>query len=270
MFFTLTMKLIDTHAHLDFPQFEGEIEEVIKNSQKLGVDKIVNIGCDQERAKTAVKIAKKYKNVFATVGLHPSDINEENFEKDFAIIEELATSHQKNKIVGIGECGLDFFKQKNPPIELQKKAFRKHIELAIKINKPVIIHFRDAKEIAEEFFEQNRDLKGYKFVVHCFSENLEFAKKIIDWGGMISFTGIVTFLNAGIVQEVAKNISLDKIMIETDCPFLAPQKYRGQRCEPAYVLEVAKKIAELKEISVEEVAKKTTQNAENFFLFESF
>lgn len=253
------MKLIDTHAHLDFPQFENDIDEVVENAKKAGVYKIVNIGCSAERAKKAIKIAEKYDNIFATVGLHPSDLKEENFEKEFAEIEKLSTHP---KVVAIGECGFDFFRKDKSEYPLQKKILQMQINLAKKNKLPVVIHLRDCKKKALEFLKENHN---FKFVVHCFSEDVNFANEIINLGGMISFTGIVTFPNSQQVQEVVKNVSLEKIMIETDAPFLAPQKNRGQRCEPACVLDIAQKIAELKDISIEEVAKITTKNAEEFF-----
>ncbi len=248
------MKIIDTHAHLDFPQFKSDLGEVIKNAKKEGVNKIINIGCNAKRAKKAVQIAEQFENVFATVGIHPDD----EF-KDFEVIEELA---KHPKVVGIGETGLDFFRKENPSRKKQEESFLKQINLAKNVNKPVVVHLRNAHDEALEFLRKNHD---FPFVVHCFSENLDFANQVIEMGGLISFTGIVTFPNAKEVQEVVKNIPLEKIMLETDCPFLAPQKHRGQRCEPAYTLEIANKIAELKNLSLKEIAETTTKTAERFF-----
>lgn len=253
------MKLIDTHAHLDFPQFENDLDEVVQSAKKAEVYKIINIGCDHKRAKKAIEIAEKYDNIFAAVGLHPSDLDKESLEQNFAEIEKLAIHP---KVVAIGECGFDFFHKDHSCYPLQKKALEMQVNLAKKLQLPVIIHLRDCKTKALEFLKENHH---FKFVIHCFSEDLDFANEIINLGGMISFTGIVTFPNAQKVQEVAKEIPLEKIMLETDSPFLAPQKYRGQRCEPGFTLEVAKKIAELKNISIEEVAEVTTKNAKVFF-----
>lgn len=248
------MTIIDTHAHLDFPQFKDDLKETVENAQESGVEKIITIGCNAERAKRTIKIVQQFDNVFAAIGIHPDD----EF-KDFETIEELV---KHPKVVAIGECGLDFFREKNPSRKKQEIALAKQIDLAKKHQKPVILHFRNAREEALEYLRKNHD---FPFVVHCFSEDLAFAEEIISLGGLISFTGIVTFPNAKTVQETAKKIPLEKIMLETDCPFLAPQKHRGQRCEPAYTYEIADKIAELKNLSLQEVAETTTKTTEKFF-----
>lgn len=250
------MTLIDTHAHLDYSQFANDLAQVVKNAEKSGVKKIITIGCTGQIAKQTIQIAENYPFIFAAIGIHPEEpFSEEGFET----IEKLATHP---KVVAIGECGLDFFRPENPPQKEQIASFARHIALARKVNKPLIIHLRNARSEALEFLKNNHD---FPFVVHCFTEDIEFAEQIIAWGGMISFTGIITYPNAQQVRAVAQKIPLEKIMLETDCPFLAPQKYRGQRCEPAHTVEIAEKIAELKNLSLAEVAAQTTRNSEQFF-----
>jgi TatD DNase family protein len=253
------MKLVDTHAHLDFPQFAEPLSELIARAKNKGVEQIVNIGCDLARAQKAVLLAKKYPEISAAIGIHPDDVSE-NFQEQFTQIAHLA---QSKEVVAIGESGFDFFHQEKDLVyETQKAAFKSHLELAKSLNKPLVIHLRNAREEALEFLQTE---KPKKFVIHCFSEDWQFAEKIFELGGLISFTGIVTFPNAKLVQEVAKKAPLDKIMLETDAPFLAPQRWRGGRNEPGFVSEVAVKISELKQISIEEVAEATTKTAQDFF-----
>jgi TatD DNase family protein len=250
------MKLIDTHAHLDFPQFKDDLDQVVKNAKEKGVYKIVNISCNPERAKACLEIADRFENVFCAVGIHP---DEHVKEGDFEEISKLA---RHKKVVAIGECGLDFFREENPDRKIQEEMFLRHINLAKSLYKPVVVHFRNAYDEALDFLIRHHD---FEFVVHCFSEDLRFAEKIIELGGMISFTGILTFKNAKLIKEVASSLPLDRIMLETDCPFLAPQRYRGERCEPAYVYEIADYLADLRDLSLAEIAEITTFNAERFF-----
>jgi TatD DNase family protein len=251
--------LIDTHCHLDFPQFDEDREAVIIRAKEAGVRKVITIGCHVQAAPKAIAIAEKHEGIFAAVGIHPDDAHE-NFDSDFKIIQKHSLH---NIVVAIGETGLDFYREENPTKTQQFHAFEQHIALAKKLHKPVIVHLRSADKEAEEFFSSHHD---FPFVIHCFSSDWNFAKKILDWGGMVSFTGIVTFKNADPkLLEVVKKAPLDRIMVETDAPFLAPVPNRGKRNEPAFTADTAKRIAELREISFEELAQKTTENAERFF-----
>lgn len=251
--------IIDTHCHLDFPQFEEDREEVIIRAKENGVTKMVTIGCHVEAAPKAVKIAKENKGIFAAVGIHPDDPMQ-NFSDDFSVITELA-SHKE--VVAIGETGLDFFREENPSKSLQFHSFEQHVELAKSLKKPVIVHLRNADKEAEEFFSAQHD---FPFVIHCFASDWNFAKKILDWGGMLSFTGIVTFKNATPeLLEVAEKVPADRIMVETDSPFLAPVPVRGKRCEPAFTRHTAEFLADYRGERHEDFFAQTTKNAEAFF-----
>lgn len=252
--------LIDTHCHLDFPQFEDNQKETIQNAFNAGVQKMITIGCHPKTFQKTIDIIEEYKNIFGAIGIHPCDISEENFHQEIEQIEMLL-SHKK--IVAIGETGLDFFREENPSKKIQYKSFEQHMEFSRKYKKPVIVHLRDAEKEAEEFFQNHHDTP---FVLHCFVGNWEFAKKMLDFGAHLSFSGIITFKNCSEEHlEVVKKTPLDRIFVETDSPFLAPVPNRGKRNEPAFVVEMAKKIAELRGILYEDVCEQTTKNAENFF-----
>lgn len=259
--------IIDTHAHLMFKDFgtDKEIKEVIERAFGNGVEKIINVGCSLESSEQAVLMAEKYDNLYATVGLHPYDSLDAN-EKLMKKWEQMILSNKK--IVAVGECGLDYFKARISK-EIQKNAFLLQLRLAQKTGLPVIIHNRNADddclEILKEFDGSNGNPR-VKAVFHCFGSDIRFARKIWQDGYFTSFTGIITYLKTENLREVVEEVPSDMFMVETDCPYLAPQKYRGKRNEPSYVVEVAKKIAEIKEISAEEVERISTQNVEKFFI----
>jgi len=254
------MKIIETHAHLDFPQLFDRIPEIIDRGKCAGINKIISIGCDALRAKKTSQICKKFSSIFGAVGIHPNDCGD-NFSENIKKIEKIATENKK--IVAIGETGLDFFYSKNPPKKQQVLAFREHIKLAKKLKKPLILHFRNAENLAAEILPE---LKGQKFVVHCFSGDQNFAKKIFNLGGKISFTGIITFPNCQPeVIEVLQSASPENFFFETDSPFLAPQKFRGKINEPSFLLEIIKFAAKIRNEKVEELAIKSTKAAELFF-----
>jgi len=251
---------IDTHAHLTFPEFKDDLDQVITRAKEAGLEAIVNIALGNEALEESLKIASSYPNyVYTAFGLHPheaKDCTDEIFETTKKLAKE-------KKIVAIGEMGLDYF-YKHSPIEIQQEVFRKFLRLAQELNLPTIIHIREASNDAIKILkEENKgNLKG---VLHCFGGDMELGQVALDMGLLVSFTGTITFPKANQVREAAKQISLEKIMIETDCPFLAPQTFRGKRNEPAFVVEVAKKLAEVKGVSLEETTKQTTSNAKTFF-----
>lgn len=251
------MNFIDTHIHIDFPQFNQDREEVIKRAQKKEVYKMINIGCNLKSSQKSLELAEKYPQIWATVGVHPSDVN----EYDLKTAEKVYQLAQKDKVVAIGEIGLDYFYGKNN-IEQQKEALISQINIGKELEKPLIIHTRDAGDDLLQILKQENPKN---VVIHCFTESLSFAKIILEMGYLISFTGIITYAKAEAIRRVVKETPLEKIMLETDCPFLAPQAHRGQRNEPAFVIEVGKKIAEIKEMPLEKVAEVTTKNAEKFF-----
>ncbi len=257
------MHLVDSHCHLDFTNFEKDFGAVLARAAEVGVTKIINPGVDLSTSRKAVALTESVNprvnsgvNLFAAVGFHPSEAEKLSAD-NFAALEQLA---QNSKVVAIGEIGLDFFKnQKSAKVQIA--AFERQLALAQRLNRPVIIHSRAAD--AEIFASLDKfQVRG---VFHCFGSDWDFAEQVLARGFLIGLTGIVTFANAVNVQEVARKTPLEKILIETDAPFLAPQKFRGERCEPAFVIEVAQKIAELKNLSLEEIAVQTSQNAEELF-----
>lgn len=259
----LNITMIDTHCHLDFYKDE-ELGEIINSSEFFKIDKIINPSSHFDSNFRSQKLSEKYNNVYFAVGLHPEDINNLNDES----INKIEVLVNDKKCVAIGEIGLDYhyFEDENvraQSIAPQKDLFIKQLDLAAKYDKPVIIHTRDA---GEDVLDILNNYKNLKFVVHCFSENIEFAKKVIDMGGMISFTGLITFKNVDKkILDVISSVSIDKIMIETDGPYLTPQQFRGQLNKPEYVGFVAEKIAEIKNMSLKEVEHITTVNANKFF-----
>lgn len=262
---------IDSHAHLEYPDFEGNLEAAISRAKSADVLKIVNIGTTVSNTKKGILLSEKYKGIiFPTAGLHPHDIDEAiDLEKQ---LQELKKIIQKKKVYAIGECGLDYsriFESSDSgsdeyEVKKQKELLSAQLLIAKENNLPVVIHSRMAEDDTFEILSNNdfRDLKG---VVHCYTGTKEFAEKVLDLGFYIGFTGIITFPKAADLLEVVKEVPLEKILIETDCPFIAPVPYRGQRNEPAYVVEVAKKIADIKNVSLETVAEVTTKNAEELF-----
>jgi TatD DNase family protein len=253
--------LIDTHSHISFPEFAQDLVEVLDRAKKAGVEKLISVGCDLKSCDGSLELAKKYDFVYATLGLHPYEAREvtEDLMKKW---EALARANKK--IVAIGECGLDYFKARVPK-DLQKQAFRLQLGLAQKLNLPVIIHNRDADEDTLNILKEFRGVGPLKVVFHCYGSNLEFAQKVWAAGYMTSFTGVITYPNANELREVVKACPLDKFMVETDCPYLAPQMYRGKRNEPAFVKDVAYQIVKSKGISFDEVSKISTENAQRFF-----
>ncbi len=249
---------IDTHAHLMSEDYKDEISEILERAKSLGVERIINIGFDPESSREAVKMAHKYPQCFASLGIHPYDSEKLNAD----VVGEFEKLISENpKIVAIGEIGLDYFKC-DVSKEVQKNAFREQIKIAKRTSLPIIVHSRDADDDTLSVLDEFSDLR---VVFHCFSGNLDFARKIWDRGFYTSFTGNITYPKADNIREVAKNVPIDKFMIETDCPWLAPQDVRGQRCEPAHVVSVAKKIAEIRGVGLSEVEKISTENAYNFF-----
>jgi len=248
--------LIDTHAHLDFKVFDNDREEVIERAFKGGVEKIINIGTNLESSRKSIALAENYRNIYASVSLHPIDVEKEEF--DFETWLKLA---QHKKVVAIGETGFDFYHKSDK--KKQKEIFKYLIEIACKVKKPLILHSREADEEVLEIIK-NSKLPPMPGVVHCFSRDFDTAEKFLDLGFLISYTGNITY-NEERANSVSK-IPLDKIMVETDCPFMAPAPLRGKRNEPLYVKYVAEKIAEIKKISFEEVADTTTENAKKLFV----
>jgi TatD DNase family protein len=251
--------LFDTHAHLNAVQFDEDREEVIQRALDEGVSHIVVVGFDRDTIKGALDLAEGYDFIYAAVGWHPVDAIDMT-EEDLKWIEELA-SHPK--VVALGEMGLDYHWDKSPK-DIQRDVFRKQIQLAKKVDLPIVIHNREATEdVVRILEEENAEEVGG--IMHCYSGSLEIAKRCMDMNFYISFGGPVTFKNAKKPKEVAVEIPMDRILIETDCPFLSPHPLRGKRNESSYVKYIAEQIADLKGMSVEEFAQKTSDNAFHLF-----
>jgi TatD DNase family protein len=251
--------LFDTHAHLNADQYLEDLYEVMERAKEAGVSNIVVVGFDTITINRAMELAKAHDNIYACVGWHPVDAIDMT-DDDLKWIEELA-SHPK--VVAIGEMGLDYHWDKSPH-DIQKEVFRKQIRLAKKVKLPIVIHNRDATaDIVKILREEEAAEVGG--IMHCFSGSVEIAKECLDMNFYISLGGPVTFKNAKKPKEVALEIPLDKLLIETDCPYLTPHPYRGQRNEPSYVKLVAEQIAEIRGVTFEEIARVTSDNAKKLF-----
>jgi TatD DNase family protein len=251
--------LFDTHVHLNAEQFSEDLNEVIDRARMEGVQYMVVVGFDRPTILKAMELIEEYDFIYASIGWHPVDAIDMR-DEDLMWIEELA-NHPK--VVAIGEMGLDYYWDKSPK-EVQQEVFRKQIQLAKKVKLPIVIHNREATaDIVTILKEENAAEVGG--IMHCFSGSVEIAKDCVEMNFYISLGGPVTFKNAKKPKEVAQEIPLNKLLIETDCPYLAPHPYRGKRNEPSYVKLVAEQIAELKGLSYEEVSQATTENAKILF-----
>lgn len=250
---------IDSHSHLDDKRFDGDRDILIKSLKENKVDLAINIGADLETSINSVELADKYENIYAVIGVHPHSASEVTDET----IDQLRQMAKHKKVVAIGEIGLDFYYD-NSPRDIQRKWFKEQLNLAKELKLPVVIHSRDANQETFDTIKEAQDgnLKG---VMHCFSGSVEMAIEYMKIGFYISLAGPVTFKNARVAKEVAEVVSLDKLLIETDCPYLTPEPYRGKRNEPMFVRYVAEKIAEIKNIPVEDLAKHTSRNTRELF-----
>ncbi|MGG1698769.1 TatD family hydrolase [Bacillus zhangzhouensis] len=251
--------LFDTHAHLNAEQYNEDLEQVIERAKSEKVENIVVVGFDRPTITRAMELIEEYDFIYAAIGWHPVDAIDMT-DEDLAWIKELS---QHEKVVAIGEMGLDYYWDKSPK-EVQKEVFRRQIALAKEVNLPIIIHNRDATEdVVTILKEEGAAVVGG--IMHCFTGSLEIAKACMEMNFYISFGGPVTFKNAKKPKEVVKDIPSDRLLIETDCPYLTPAPFRGKRNEPSYVKYIAEQIAELREMSFEELAELTTENAKKVF-----
>lgn len=247
--------LIDTHTHIDLDNFKERFEEVIKNANEFGVKKVVIPGVEPKGFARILELCEKYENVYGAVGVHPEDVNSFDINA-----ENLIKEYLKNpKIIAVGEIGLDYYWDKSQ-IELQKEIFEKQINIAKEFNKPILVHDRDAHQDTFEILKKTK-ASDVGVVMHCFSGSPEFAMECVREGFYIALGGVVTFKNAKKAKEVAQVVPLDRLLLETDAPYMAPVPFRGKENEPAYVKFVAEEIANLRGISFEEVANATTANA---------
>jgi len=252
------MRVFDTHAHYDSGAFNADRLEVLVSMPEQGVELILNPGCDLASSRTAVELADRFDHVYAAVGVHPSDCGEWT-DGHIAQLRALA-AHPK--VRAIGEIGLDYYWKENPPKDVQKKVFHAQMDLAEELGLPVIIHDREAHQDCLEVVKAHPNVKG---VYHCYSGSLEDAKTLTKLGWMISFTGVVTYKNARKSLEVIDWMPLERMMIETDAPYLTPEPWRGKRNDSSKVYRVAETIAAVKGIDPEEAARITLENGKRFF-----
>jgi TatD DNase family protein len=283
--------LIDTHAHLDFPDFTRDLEDVLRHAADAGVTRVITIGTSLDSSRRAIELAEKYPAVFAAIGVHPSHV-EEAADDVITPLRDLAKSP---RVVAIGETGLDYHRLPSEAVAKEKQVqvmtalrtetdeeieaqirdgaykskqaslFQQQLDLAAELGLNVVIHQRDAWEDTLKIMQAyTGKVRG---VFHCFGGSLDQANEVLGLDHLVSFTGIVTFKNGAAVREVAAQIPLWKFMVETDCPYLAPVPFRGKRCEPAYTRIVAETIGAARNVSLDEIAEATTETAENFFRF---
>ena len=251
--------LFDTHAHMNDPAFDADREEMIAGLKDKGVGLVMNVGCCLESSRDSLALAEKYDFVYTSVGSHPDSAS----EVDEAAIEEYRKLCKLNpqKVKAIGEIGLDYYYE-DIPRQIQQQAFKLQLELARELDMPVIVHERDAHQDGMDIIRQFPGVSG---VFHCYSGSAEMARQLVKLGWYIGFTGVLTFKNARKAVETAASIPLERIVLETDCPFMAPVPYRGKRNDPGYLGFMAEKLAEIRGIPVEEVRRITTENGKRLY-----
>ena len=256
---TATPDLFDTHAHLHFPGFDEDRDAVLARARAAGVRRMVTIGTDGETSRAALALADRHPDVWATAGVHPHDAA----ESDAAAQAEVERIAAERRVVAIGEIGLDFFRNLSPP-ETQERVLRRFLALARRLRKPVVLHCRDAHaEILALLGEERVAEVGG--IMHCFSGDVAIARRCLDLGLLISLAGPVTYPHARALPDVARFVPGDRLVVETDCPFLPPQGYRGKRNEPAYLTITAARVAELRGEPLDDLAARTTANACRLF-----
>ncbi|MGG5317375.1 TatD family hydrolase [Enterococcus sp. AZ072] len=251
--------LFDSHTHLNAEQFKDEIPETVERAKELGVTEMAVVGFETPTIEKSLELSQTYEGIYSIIGWHPTEAG--SYTK--AIEEKLIQQLTLPKVVALGEIGLDYHWMEDPK-EVQDKVFRRQIAIAKEMNLPISIHTREALEDTYNVLKEE-DIRSIGGIMHSFSGDDEWAKRFLDLGMHISFSGVVTFKNAPEVQAAAKAVPLDKLLVETDAPYLAPMPYRGKRNEPGYTRYVAEKIAELRELSLADVAQQTTENARRLF-----
>ena len=249
------MALVDHHCHLDFPDFADELDGVIARARAAGVGLMVSISTRIRRFDRLLQIAEAHANVFCSVGTHPHYAHE---ELDVPV-EEIVRLSRHPKVVAIGEAGLDYFYD-NSPRAAQEQGFRNHIAAARETQLPLVIHARDADDDMASILEEETARGAFPAVLHCYTGGADLARRGVDIGLYVSFSGILTFKKSDALREIAKAVPLDRLLVETDAPYLAPGKYRGKRNEPAYVVETAAELARVKGVTLDELAQATTDN----------
>jgi TatD DNase family protein len=252
--------LIDSHCHLDFPDFADQLDAVVARARAAGIERMITISTRVRRQPEVVAIADRFADVYCSVGTHPHYAHE---ELDVTPAELVRRSHAA-KVVAIGEAGLDYHYD-NSPREAQERGFRAHITAARESALPLVVHSREADDDTARILEEEMGQGGFAAVLHCFTGGRELARRAVALGHFISFTGILTFKNSEALRAIAAELPADRILVETDAPYLAPGKYRGRRNEPAYVVETAKVLAEIRGVSLEAIAEQSTANFYRLF-----
>ena len=247
--------LIDSHCHLDFPDFADELDAIVARASEAGIGRIVTISTRVRRLGALLDIAARFPNVYCSVGTHPHQADEE----DGIAAEQLIELTRHPKVVALGEAGLDYFYQHGSR-QAQERGFRAHIQAARATGLPLVIHTREADEDCGRILRDEMAKGSFRAVLHCYTGGRELAMKAIEMGLSISFTGILTFKKSQALRDLAAELPADRIMVETDSPYLAPGKFRGKRNEPSYVVEVAKVLAETRGVSLQEISAQTTEN----------
>ncbi len=252
--------LVDTHAHLDFPDFDFDRKEIIQKAAEAGVKYIINVSSDLRGCLASLELTKDYKNIFASIGIHPhsaAEIGEEDFQRIPGLLKN-------EKVVAVGEVGLDYYRNLSPP-DRQKELFSRFIGLSLETRLPLIIHSRDAEIDTIDILKSRATGAAIKGVIHCFSGSRDFCQKCLDLGLSISFTCNITYKKSEGLRELVKFVPSDRLLLETDCPYLSPEGQRGRRNQPSNVRPLAQFIADLRGRSLEEIARNTTDNAIKLF-----
>ena len=249
--------LFDTHAHMNDPAFDEDRNEMILSLKEKGTEFVMNVGCCLDSSKDCIAMAEKYPFVYASVGSHPDSADEVNEE----VIEAYRQMASHSKVLAIGEIGLDYYYE-TIPREIQQKAFRMQMQLAKELELPVIVHERNAHDDGMRIV---KEFKGVTGVFHCYSGSAEMARQLVDMGWYIGFTGVLTFKNARKAVETAQGIPLERIVLETDCPFMAPEPFRGKRNDPGYLYRMAERLAEIRSLPVDQIWEITTANAKRLY-----
>ena len=255
------MEYFESHAHYDDKRFKEDREELLRELlPACGVSHVINIGCDVKSSETSVRMAEKYDYIYAAVGVHPHEL----YDMSSQTIDKLRKLSEHKKVVAIGEIGLDYYYDTHPR-EFQRFWFIQQLRLAEETGLPVVIHSREASQDTFDIIERSKVRRGS---IHCYSGSAEMARQLVNMGWYIGFTGVLTFKNARKAVETAAAIPLERIVLETDCPFMAPEPFRGKRCDPGYLYRMAEKLAEIRGISVEEVHAATMENAKRLYRLE--
>jgi TatD DNase family protein len=251
--------LVDTHCHLDMADYQADLEEVVATARRCGVTRIITIGIDLASSRRAVELAAQYEGVYASIGIHPHDAA----AADEAVFRQLVELAVKPKVVGFGEIGLDYAK-KYAPVDVQLAVFARQLDLAKELRLPLIIHDREAHEDTLRLLRDKGPFPAGG-VMHCFSGDTNLARQVLELNFYLSIPGVVTFKKAEAMQQVVREVPIDRLLLETDGPFLAPVPFRGKCNRPEYLLHTAAAVATLKGLSLDEIARQTTLNAEKLF-----